>query len=82
MFHKEHSIFNREALVMKSGKIVDRFVKEDNVHCFPIFPRWNPRSVRYEFQFDGWDYYMDCSGVSLRYLNVQEEASVTSQSSH
>ena len=78
LFHKEHSIFNREALVMRGGKVVERFVKEENKHCFPIFPRWNPKTTRYDFNLEGWDYYIDCSRVRLRQIEVLGEPSVCS----
>ena len=45
LFHKEHSVVNREAIVVKDGVVVQRFVKEENKHCFPIFPRWNPKTI-------------------------------------
>lgn len=60
---------------MRGGKIVERFVKEDNKHCFPIFPRWNPKTTQHAFQLEGWDYYMDCRGVKLRQLEIPQEPS-------
>jgi hypothetical protein len=45
LFHKEHSVANREAIVLRGGVVVQRFIKEENKHCFPIFPRWNPKTV-------------------------------------
>jgi hypothetical protein len=50
LFHKEHSAVGREAIVIRGGKIVKRFVKEDNKHCFPIFPRWNPKTTQHRFE--------------------------------
>jgi hypothetical protein len=80
LFHKEHSVFGREALVVRQGKVVERFVKEDNKHCFPIFPRWNPKTTQHDFDLEGWDYYLDCRDVNLKYLEVPREASADSQS--
>ena len=62
LFHREHSVFGREALVVRHGKVVERFVKEENKHCFPIFPRYNPKTWRHTFEIDGWDYYMPWGG--------------------
>jgi hypothetical protein len=70
LFHKEHSVVRREALVVRKGKVVGRFIKEQNRHCFPIFPRWNPKTTQHQFNLEGWDYYLDCKDVNLRYLEV------------
>jgi hypothetical protein len=80
LFHKEHSVVGREALVVRGGKVVERFVKEENKHCFPIFPRWNPKTTQHHFELEGWDYYLDCRAVNLRYLEVPKEPSADSQS--
>ena len=63
LFHKEHSVVNREALVVKNGVIVDKFIKHENKHCFPIFPRWNPKTCQHFFDIAGWDYYLDCKDI-------------------
>ena len=68
LFHKEHSIANREAIVIRDGVIVRRFVKEENKHCFPIFPRWNPKTIQHVFNIDGWYYYTNCRDIKLRQL--------------
>lgn len=81
LFHREHSVVNREAIVVRNGRVVERFIKEDNKHCFPIFPRYNPKTWRHPFNIDGWDYYIDCRNISLRQLEVLEEPSIQSQSS-
>jgi len=65
-FHKEHSIVNREAIVVRDKIITERFIKEDNKHCFPIFPRYNPKTWRHPFNIVGWDYYIDCGSVQLK----------------
>lgn len=71
LLHREHSVFNREAIVMKGGKIVRRFMKNTNKHCYPIFPRFNPRTYqRHQIIIQGWDYYMDTSDVELTELEV------------
>ena len=71
LFHREHSIFKREAVVMKGGKAVRRFMKNTNKHCFPIFPRFNPRTQqRHQIILPGWDYYMDTNDVELEELGV------------
>lgn len=71
LFHREHSIFNREAIVMKGGKVTQRFVKKTNKHCFPIFPRFNPRThQRHQIILPGWNYYIDTSDVELKELEV------------
>jgi hypothetical protein len=76
LFHKEHSVVGREAIVCKDGKITERFIKEENKHCFPIFPRWNPKTIQHKFAIDGWDYYIDCSNVKLRRLGRPSESLV------
>lgn len=66
LFHREHSIFGREAIVVKGGKVIRKFKKNTNKHCFPIFPRFNPKShQRHQFTIHGWDYYMDTDDVEL-----------------
>ena len=67
----------REALVVRRGKITERFVKEENKHCFPIFPRWNPKTTQHKFEFEGWGYYIDCSNVTLRQLDIPQEPSLS-----
>ena len=58
LFHKEHSIVNREAIVIRGGATTERFIKEDDKHCFPIFPRYNPKTWRHPFRIDGLYYYI------------------------
>ena len=71
LLHREHSIFKREAIVMKSGKLVRKFIKNTNKHCFPIFPRFNPKThQRHQFVIPGWNYYMDTSDVEFLELEV------------
>lgn len=75
LFHKEHSIYNREAIIVKSGKIMRKFIKRTNKHCFPIFPRLNPNNKwRHNFKFTGWDYYLDCKDVILEELEFPERS--------
>jgi len=71
LFHREHSIYEREAVVMKGGKVVRRFMKNTNKHCYPIFPRFNPRThQRHQIMLLGWDYYMNTEDVQLTELEV------------
>jgi len=66
--------------VVRGGKVVERFVKEENKHCFPIFPRWNARTIHHEFKLEGWDYYKNCRDVKMRQLEVFQDPSVDFQS--
>lgn len=71
LFYKEHSVFGREAIVIEDREIVRKFIKDTNKHCFPIFPRYNPTSKwRHPFNIMGWGYWVDCSDVVLRELEV------------
>lgn len=71
LLHREHSIFKREGVVIRGGKVVRKFIKNTNKHCYPIFPRFNPRThQRHQFIILGWDYYMDTSDVELIELDV------------
>ena len=57
--------------MIEDRAIVRRFIKETDMHCFPIFPRFNPTSKwRHAFNLPGWDYYMDCSNVVINELEV------------
>lgn len=46
LFHKEHSIPFKEALVFSEGELVYMFIKERNLQCYPIYPRHNPQKNR------------------------------------
>ena len=63
-------------------EIVRKFVKETNLHCFPIFPRFNPASRwRHPFAIDGWEYYQDCRNVVLKELEIPMHDTETAQES-
>ncbi len=72
----------REALVVKNGYIADKFVKEDNIHCFPIFPRYNPKTWQHPFNIEGWSYYQDCRQVNLKQFEVLEQPTPPRSNEH
>jgi hypothetical protein len=70
LFRKEHSVLGKETLVFDGEILVDAFVKEDDIHCYPIFPRNRPNSDKqtHSFGLAGYEYYTDCKNVRLEKL--------------